>query len=741
MKWFQLVSFGILSLSSSISQAQIETANSCIPASQFQMAPHAPRPTAIPNTGLPRRIYEGPTPHNYDPNRPVILFVQGLHGSARDWWSATVYHGDNDMLDSAYAAGYKTFFVDLWDAIGGGSANSFDNGCLLKQQIDFITDYWGVAQLNIIAHSKGGLDSNYALLLGASSKVNAIVTLSSPHWGSALADLAGSSWLTGIDNVMQFNDAGTQFLQTANMAAIRRFLDQIPLCQSTRFFTFAAKSWGPQFSGLWFAGFLLSVTSNDNDGLVSINGAKHPLSRGDNGDLLGQHRVVWNSLDHDSIRIAHPFQDNTGNTSDCYWPVFERATQYIGQLWPNGNLPHFPLIPGNNPAGPLPGSNILRSGTISPNGHTEESFPLEPGISRLHVSSISSSEELHWSLRSPYGAEFFSTRPVDAEHPIFQEGAMRVANASNPAEGNWTVLLHGPANTAYTMIVSVEGGITLPMSFSPRVEDERNPRISFGPVNAVETAEAFEHLDFDYEEPIGEGSHSVTLTAKGKTKDGFDFERSYVTSVMLGAPSFPRTCAQIASTNPKAPKEFSASQALPGMVRLSWQPPKKGGPVGGYEIYRSQNSQGNFGAPIARLDAYATSYNDATAFPGITYYYAGKSVGPGGTSALSRIDSGSAMAAPNAPSNLQASDFTFPNKIRITWTAPVGGGQFTSYKLYRSNNTNPCSQIFIIGLPANLTQWDDTGLAQDQSYCYSIKAIGPGGESACSNVNCGYTSQ
>ena len=84
--------------------------------------------------------------------------MQGLHGAAIDWWDETEYHGTNDMLNAAYSAGFKTFFVDLWDA-SGPAATSIRNGRLLKRQIAFIVDYWGVDSLNIIAHSKGGLDS------------------------------------------------------------------------------------------------------------------------------------------------------------------------------------------------------------------------------------------------------------------------------------------------------------------------------------------------------------------------------------------------------------------------------------------------------------------------------------------------------------------------------------------------------------------------------------------------------
>lgn len=96
------------------------------------------------------------------------------------------------MYELAYANGYRTAFVQLYDAAGNGSARPEDNGKLLAQMLAQISAYFG-QKVNIVAHSKGGPDTQAALVeYGAYPYVNKVVTLSSPHYGSDLANLAYS---------------------------------------------------------------------------------------------------------------------------------------------------------------------------------------------------------------------------------------------------------------------------------------------------------------------------------------------------------------------------------------------------------------------------------------------------------------------------------------------------------------------------------------------------------------------
>lgn len=70
------------------------------------------------------------------------------------------------------------------------SADSVEN-CAgeLKAKIDEIVEKTGCEKVNIIAHSKGGLDSRYAVaMLGADVKVASLTTINTPHRGCQFAD-------------------------------------------------------------------------------------------------------------------------------------------------------------------------------------------------------------------------------------------------------------------------------------------------------------------------------------------------------------------------------------------------------------------------------------------------------------------------------------------------------------------------------------------------------------------------
>ncbi len=69
------------------------------------------------------------------------------------------------------------------------AASIADCAQVLTQRIRQITEETGCEKVNIIAHSKGGLDCRYAMAFcGAASMVASITTINTPHRGSRFAD-------------------------------------------------------------------------------------------------------------------------------------------------------------------------------------------------------------------------------------------------------------------------------------------------------------------------------------------------------------------------------------------------------------------------------------------------------------------------------------------------------------------------------------------------------------------------
>ena len=64
-----------------------------------------------------------------------------------------------------------------------------DNGQILREKIQEILKETGCEKVNIIAHSKGGLDSRYVISgLGMAPFVASLTTINTPHTGSKLVD-------------------------------------------------------------------------------------------------------------------------------------------------------------------------------------------------------------------------------------------------------------------------------------------------------------------------------------------------------------------------------------------------------------------------------------------------------------------------------------------------------------------------------------------------------------------------
>lgn len=86
----------------------------------------------------------------------------------------------------------------------------------------------------------------------------------------------------------------------------------------------------------------------------------------------------------------------------------------------------------------------------------------------------------------------------------------------------------------------------------------------------------------------------------------------------------------------------------------------------------------------------------------------------------------------SAPTNVQASDATFSNEVRVTWTGVTGA---TSYNVYRATSNNFASSAFI-GTSAT-TQYDDAGAAGPTTYWYWIEPVNSFGAGPVSSPDSG----
>ena len=238
-------------------------------------------PVLVYGTGGPGSVFVGDVPAGSE-SKPVIVFVHGK-SSSKDVWLL-----DNNMYQLAYSYGYRTAFVNL-----GPESSMWYNGALLNNLLNFISGYFGSSNLIVIAHSKGGIDTETAIYHYGNSNVKQVISLSTPYWGSPLADLAYSWWVWWLAEILGLTTDATYVLQTGYMAWFRGITD--PLYNMNPVPTYSYSSWfdGTPFTWPWKDNFCLSAicwgqwylswhggscSEGGNDGAVTYSSAHKPTS-------------------------------------------------------------------------------------------------------------------------------------------------------------------------------------------------------------------------------------------------------------------------------------------------------------------------------------------------------------------------------------------------------------------------------------------------------------------------------
>lgn len=173
----------------------------------------------------------------------------------------------------------------------------------IKKKILSIVEETGCEKVNIIAHSKGGLDSRYAITkLHMAPYVSSLTTVSTPHRGCRFVDYAcrlpeglyrlvakyfDASFRRLGDKNPDFYTATHQFSTKES----QRFNQEVPDCQEVYY-----QSYGSAMKDclsdplLWLPYCLIKPLEGENDGLVSTESAK-----------WGEFRTIFKSKGHRGV--------------------------------------------------------------------------------------------------------------------------------------------------------------------------------------------------------------------------------------------------------------------------------------------------------------------------------------------------------------------------------------------------------------------------------------------------------
>jgi fibronectin type 3 domain-containing protein len=119
----------------------------------------------------------------------------------------------------------------------------------------------------------------------------------------------------------------------------------------------------------------------------------------------------------------------------------------------------------------------------------------------------------------------------------------------------------------------------------------------------------------------------------------------------------------------------------------------------------------------------------------VNYYYYVTASNTYGTSGFSAYDTGyRSDGRPPPPTNVQATDGTYTDKVQITWTASPDA---TSYTIYRATSTSRRASKVAIGT-ASETNYDDSTALAGKTYYYYVTASNTYGTSGFSAYDTGY---
>jgi len=482
---------------------------------------------------------------------PVLVFVHGLSGLASDWWSNLSSAGLNDMYIQAYNAGYRTAFVNLnvnpdtprdCSVVRRPANDMIGNGRVLSQQLDAITQYYGVDQVDIIAHSKGGIDAQAAIVWwGAWRKVRNVFTLGSPHQGSLLADLFWSPEGFWVGILLRQRDDATFSLQTSSMQLFRSLTDPMTVDDNVHYYSGAGNFWNTpgtiyKWTGEWLQNH---PQGGDNDGAVTVASTY----------LSGATTLFLQPWNHTEVYLGRNA-----------FPYIHQILQRVAGQGRSGLKTYLPLVrssvTGSSSSRSLESSFILRGGRLG--DLIGESVPIEPQVRTARFTLLTTDEEATATLSGPDGSMHpLQVAPSDGQG-IFASAFQLSYTVSEPGPGQWNIQIDGPPGTGYLLVVTLDSPLRVgldglpdhPLLSGEAIYLNAWSRVSGSPVRVgriqMQASRSVPGSNDPYLERIvvgagstlsyiltREGLYGASITVTGETAEGLPFERSFVRSLAV----------------------------------------------------------------------------------------------------------------------------------------------------------------------------------------------------------------
>lgn len=500
-------------------------ANSHAP-QHFLTLPNKNEPNLVPKPVEDENWFLGEMPESIDHNKFPIVFVHGLHGYANEWW------GGNEMYARAFKEGFRTAFVSL-----SGEKNNWDNGKQLADILERISEYFG-SKVNIVAHSKGGIDTQTALVhFGAHSYANNVITLATPFHGTALADLAYSAPAKWLMKLLGNLDDGTESLQTSNMKHFREITDSNQNILKNTYYTAAGTDWGSVFSASWLGGVYLSGVGGSNDGQVNVLSTQFPYGK----------QLFVAPLTHENMHQGSAIFEKIN-------PILQKNNNSLQPFFMvNSKLEEIKQNSKNT-------ERFINGGILSAHKTIEEKISIDSAIQGIELYILTKNEDTHIEVISPsekkYKTKNVQTVPM-SENGVFDGSYLHRIAINQPEKGDWKLYMNSTKEDAYFMMaqfnsnpiisINMASVVKANTSIPLRIKIENSEILSRASmrINIKKgESETSQKIDIKVMEQIKDntfvkmiplsnntGNLNVTIEIEGKTTQNTNFRRTEVRSI------------------------------------------------------------------------------------------------------------------------------------------------------------------------------------------------------------------
>ena len=396
-----------------------------------------------------------------------------------------VTQGSDDPTSPDYYPSDARVFVS-------GSARVDDNVSVVQNWISMVTMRYGVQKVNIVAHSKGGLDSSASLLDGT-GRVKKLIMLATPYEGTPFADkiLGDTALLPIILAASGQPEAGVatadlRQLLIANFPAIldltlQHWNDEgvLPSDGHASYYGVAGANSRMFQSGAWdvadrwiyrdncqFLG-VLGCQVDPNDGAVPVYSVQSILNNGGYSNFLGTVNdthlsITQNILTHsDQEALIKPLLDlpdakSVGASAALAPHDFRAASQARRSAAMQVSTPQLPQSGPGIMGSVSPNTTVRESFTVGPNSGTSVLFGWDHDVLQLSLVAPDG------TIITPNGQNVTVTSTV-----AITGGGIIEYDLQSAAPGTWTAIITNTGTLGQASDFALSTSFVSPLTLTP----------------------------------------------------------------------------------------------------------------------------------------------------------------------------------------------------------------------------------------------------------------------------------